>query len=123
MLSIFNWGAGVIVIVASDGTVWVGAETVGEAGKGVRVGKGVKVTTVAVGVIGINVKVGNTVGVTEVGSGIGEAVGVMMIGLPNSLHPRSGAAPVNPVSGLGGMSSPLGAAYCETPLSMAGDVP
>src|SRR4029079_1950567 len=123
MLSIFNWGAGVIVIVASEGTVWVGAATVGDAGKGVRVGKGVKVTTVAVGVIGMKVKVGNTVGVTEVGSGIGEAVGVMMIGLPNSLHPRSGAAPVNPVRGLGGMSSPLGAAYCETPLSMAGEVP
>ena len=80
-------------------------------------------TTVAVGVTGVKVRVGNKVAVIEVGDGIGEAVGVMTIGLPNSLHPRSGAAPIKPVSGLGGTSSPLGAAYCETPLSIAGDVP
>ena len=110
-------------MVANGGAVSVGAGRVGEAGRGVKVGKGVRVTTVAVGVIGVKVRLGNSVGVTEVGSGIGEAVGVIMIGLPNSLHPRSGAAPINPVSGFGGISSPLGAAYCETPLSIVGDVP
>ncbi|HLF73128.1 MAG TPA: hypothetical protein VI524_02190, partial [Anaerolineales bacterium] len=46
---------------------------------------------------------------------------VMMTGLPNSLHPRSGAAPANPVMGLGGTGSPFAATYCVTPLSMAGE--
>src|SRR4026209_1615721 len=67
--------------------------------------------------------VGNgTVGeMADVGEGIGDAVGVSTTGLPHSRQPRSGAAPRNPVIGLGGMSSPFAAINCVTPLSIAGE--
>ena len=114
-------GDGGIRVAVGRGTVGMG--TVGEAGAGVRVGRGVAVTTITVGVIGVNVKVGEGVSVTVVGEGMGEAVGVITIGLPNSLQPRSGAAPINTVSGLDGIGSPLTSIYCATPRSMAGEFP
>src|SRR3989304_3457421 len=74
----------------------------------VMVGTGVRVAagdTVGKGVK-VNVEEGTgEAGVTPGGSvaeGGGAAVGVMNAGLPNSLHPRSGAAPRNPVIGLAG---------------------
>src|SRR5688500_15234187 len=69
----------------------------------------------------ITVGVGTVGEIASVGEGIGDAVGVITIGLPNSRQPKSGAAPIKPVSGLAGMSSPLAAVYCVTPLSTAGD--
>jgi hypothetical protein len=99
----------VIVAVAGAGEVEVEGTIVGEAGGEVTEATGVDVTTVAVGETGVNVNVSVIVGVASVGEGIGEAVGVITIGLPNSLHPRSGAAPMNPDIGFGGMDSPLGA--------------
>src|SRR5688500_20260417 len=69
----------------------------------------------------ITVGVGTVGEIASVGEGIGDAVGVITIGLPNSRQPRSGAVPINPVSGLAGMSSPLAAMYCVTPLSIAGE--
>ena len=108
------------VVAVAGATV---GEGIADGGITVVVGSGVSVMTVAVGVMGVNESVGAIVAVTEVGEGSGEAVGVITIGLPNSRHPRSGAAPIKPVRGLGGTSSPLAAAYWETPLSMAGDVP
>ena len=105
------------VAVATD-TVALGR---GVAGAGVTVGRlvwdgrGVNVAiAVAVGVTGVRLARGVT-------DGIGEAVGVMNMGLPNSLHPKSGAAPVKPVIGVGGMGSPLFAINCVTPLSIAGE--
>jgi len=99
-LSMLGCGVGVMAVVGDGkGKVAEGAGTVGEAGAEVFVGTGVKVTTVAVGETGVNVKVGAMVGAAEVGDGMGEAVGVITIGLPNSLQPRSGAAPVNPMIG------------------------
>ncbi len=86
----------------------VGETTVGDAGS-VKVALGE-----ALGVTGVRLAIGVMDGVTD-------AVGVINSGLPNSRHPRSGAAPVNPVIGLGGISSPLFATYCVTPLSMAGE--
>ncbi len=105
------------------GIVGVGMDIVGEGGAGVIVGRGVAVITVTAGVIGVNVAVGEDVSVATVGEGMGEAVGVNTIGAPNSLHPRSGAAPTKPVSGLGGTGSPLAVIYCATPRSIAGEVP
>ena len=112
MPTILNWGvAGVRVMVGREGaevSVIVGRAGVGVTG--VAVGNGVTVTTVGVGGIDVSVKVIVGRGVTEiakVGEGMGEAVGVIMIGLPYSLHPRSGAAPMYPVMGLAGISSPL----------------
>lgn len=109
--------------VGGAGEVAVGGAVVGEAGSGVTDGTGVNVTTVGVGEIGVKVKVSVMVGVAKVGDGMGEAVGVITIGLPNSLHPRSGAEPINPVMGLGGIGSPLAATYCATPRSIAGELP
>ncbi len=105
------------------GMVGVGMGIVGEGGAGVIVGKGVAVITVTAGVIGVNVAVGEDVSVAIVGEGTAEAVGVTTSGAPNSLHPRSGAAPTNPVSGLVGTGSPLAVIYCATPRSIAGEVP
>ncbi len=120
MLRMAGCGVGVTV---GNGAVTVGMGTVGEGGGAVRLGAGVIVTTVAVGMIGANVKVGEGVSVAMVGDGMGEAVGVITIGLPNSLQPRSGAAPINPVSGCAGTASPPTVMYCATPLSMAGEFP
>src|SRR5215211_1364232 len=127
-LNILNCAdVGVIVIVGSEGTGAVNV-TVGRLGVGVTtvtVGGGATVTTVAVGgiVVNVGVTVGTgTVGETaNVGDGMGEAVGVMTIGLPNSRHPRSGAAPMKPVMAPAGINSPLTAVYCVTPLSIAGE--
>jgi hypothetical protein len=103
-LNIFSGAVvGMGVTVGREGavavTVTVGRLAVGEID--VLVGRGVTVTTVAVGGMTVNVCVitgGGTVGETaSVGEGIGEAVGVITIGLPNSRQPRSGAAPINPV--------------------------
>src|SRR5688572_8695350 len=104
---------GVIVAVGEA------AATVGDATATVLVGAAVTVTGVAVagtvadGTI-VDVRLGADVSVGKnvpVGAGVDEvtgvAVGVEKIGAPNSLHPRSGAAPVNPVIGLGGTGSPL----------------
>src|SRR5688572_13591182 len=70
---------------------------------GDAVGKGVKV----------KVEEGTGVGGVTPGGSVGEggAVGVAVTnaGLPNSLHPRSGAAPRKPVIGRGGTGSPLAA--------------
>lgn len=74
--------------------VTVGGVVVGEPGADVKVGAGVSDSTVVV-----------TVGVSDE---MGVGVGVMNIGDPNSLHPRSGA-PVNPTIGVGGTSSPFAA--------------
>ena len=122
-LSTFNWGVGGIVASEVSVAGAVGVGTVGEAGATVVVGTDVNVSTVSVGGIGVEVSVGASVGVMEVGDGIGDAVGVITMGLPNSLQPRSGAAPMNPVRGEGGTNSPFAAAYCVTPLSIAGEVP
>lgn len=114
MLRIVGCGVGVTATVGGAGEVEVavGTGTVGEGGAAVTVGREVKVGTVAVGETGVTVDVGEGgTGVGSVGEGRGEAVGVITMGLPNSLHPRSGAAPTNPVSGLGGMGSPLTARY------------
>ncbi len=111
-----------------------GAPTVGGTTTTVLVGAAVTVTGVGVAAgtvsdttivevrLGAGVSVGKNV---PVGAGVDEftgvTVGVENIGAPNSLHPRSGAAPVNPVIGLGGTGSPLPATNWMTPLSMAGD--
>lgn len=120
-------GCGVEVTVGDAGAgevdVDVGGIVVGEGGGGVTDGTDVSVTTVAVGETGVKDGTRVMVGVADVGDGIGEVVGVIMIGLPNSLHPRSGAAPINPVIGLGGMASPLVAISCATPRSIAGELP
>ena len=119
--------ATVAVLVAVTGIV-VGGATVE-----VIVSEAVGMTGVTVGVAGVAeagrvvviVGVGVTVTGVKVGKGVreetGVTVGVMNIGAPNSLQPKSGAAPVNPVIGLGGMGSPLMATYCMMPLSIAGD--
>ena len=90
----------VTVIVGREGTVAVDVK-VGRFGVGVTcvlVGSGVNVTTVAVGGMGVKVSVsaaGGAVGeMASVGEGIGDAVGVITIGLPNSRQPRSGALPI-----------------------------
>lgn len=129
-LNTFNGAVvGVMVMVGSAGTVIVGI-AVGRFGVGggcVVVGSGVRVTTVTVGGTVVNVCV--TVGMglvgemASVGEAIGDAVGVSTIGLPNSRHPKSGAAPIKPVRGTAGISSPFTAVYCVTPLSIAGDDP
>jgi hypothetical protein len=116
-------GVEVIVAVAGAGEVEVGGTIVGEGGGDVTEGNGVAVTTVAVGETGVNVNVSVMVAVAKVGEGMGEAVGVITIGLPNSLHPRSGAEPMNPTMGFGGMGSPLAAINCATPRSIAGELP
>ena len=72
----------------------------------------------------VNVAIGDAVGVAltrGVTDGVIDAVGVIKSGLPNSLHPRSGAMPAKPVRGVGGISSPFFATYCVTPLSIAGE--
>jgi len=104
ILRMAGCGVGEIVIVGGDGEVevaviTVATGTVADGVGGVLVGGGVRVTTVAVGEIGVDVNVAEGVSVAEVGDGIGEAVGVITTGLPNSLQPRSGAAPMNPVMG------------------------
>ena len=94
--------AAVIVLVTVGGavvgdagaTVFVGG-TVGEMGVGVTVG----VMGVAEGgIVGVIVSVGVIVTGVSVGRGVSELMGVgegvMKIGAPNSLHPKSGAAPV-----------------------------
>ena len=126
-------GVDAIVALGSTGTVAVGRTavggtavgggTVGEGGNEVIVGKGVVVITMIVGGAGVNVNVADGTGVGNVGEGKGEAVGVMMMGLPNSLQPRSGAAPIKPASGLRGTGSPLTVTYWGTPLSIAGELP
>jgi hypothetical protein len=90
----------VTVIVGRDGTVAVEVK-VGRFAVGVTcvlVGSGVNVTIVAVGRMGVKVHVGVARGavgdIASVGEGIGEAVGVITIGLPNSRQPRSGALPM-----------------------------
>ena len=85
--------------------VIVGGGVVGDAGAAVFVA-GIVGEGVAVGVSGVaeagmvGVKVNVRVGVTgvSVGIGVSELIGVgdgvIKIGAPNSLHPKSGAAPV-----------------------------
>ena len=116
------------VAVLAEVEVEVGGAEVAVAVAGGTVGEtGVEVCVAGSGVAEagavVPVAVGDTcVGVTgSVGEGMVVGVGVMKIELPNSLHPRSGDAPVNPVIGLGGIGSPLLAVYCVTPLSMAGE--
>ena len=94
--------------------VMVGTEV--EVADGDAVGKGVKVN-VAEGTGEAGITPGGSV--TE---GRGVTVGVMIAGLPNSLHPRSGAVPRNPIIGLSGTASPFVAIYWGTPLSMAGEL-
>ena len=93
-------GTLVAVIVAVGGTV------VGEAGAAVSVGgtvgdPGVTVGVMGVaeeGIVGVMVNVGIRATGVSVGRGVSELMGVgdgvMNIGAPNSLHPKSGAAPV-----------------------------
>ena len=106
---------------------------VGEAGVtrvGVIVETGVRVRVAGSDAVGNGVKVNveegtGEAGVTPGGSvivGKGVGVAVTKAGLPYSLHPRSGAAPRNPVSGYNGTGSPLAAIYCVTPLSIAGEL-
>ena len=120
-------GANVAVVVT------VGGAVVGDAITAVLVGGTVGEPGVTVGVSGVAeagmvaviVSVGVTVTGVNVGRGVSELTGVgegvIKIGAPNSLHPRSGAAPVYPVIGCGGIGSPLTATYWMTPLSMAGE--
>jgi hypothetical protein len=68
-------GVGVIGVLG----VLVTVTGVGEPGTDVRVGMGVNVSTVAEG--------------RGVSDEMGVGVGVINIGAPNSLHPKSGAAP------------------------------
>ena len=93
-------GTAVIVMVA------VGGAVVGDAGATVFVGKtvgelGVTLGVMGVaegGIVGVMVSVGVIVTGVSVGRGVSELMGVgdgvMNIGAPNSLHPKSGAAPV-----------------------------
>ena len=87
-------------------TVLVGA-AVTVTGVAVKAGRVADATIVDVR-LGAGVSVGKNV---PVGAGVDEVTGVAVsvekIGAPNSLHPRSGAAPVYPVIGLGGTGSPL----------------
>ena len=120
-------GANVAVVAA------VGGAVVGDAITAVLVGGTVGEPGVTVGVTGVaeagmvGVMVRVNVGVTGVivGRGVSELIGVgdgvINMGAPNSLHPRSGAAPVYPVIGCGGISSPFVAKNCVMPLSMAGE--
>ena len=92
-------------------TVAVGA--IVDASVGVTVGApGVKVAVGGVGDTGVNVNTAVSVTGVKVGKGVKEAtgvsVGVMKIGAPYSRHPRSGAAPTNPVIGKGGIGSLFG---------------
>jgi hypothetical protein len=96
-------GAGVNVLVEVGASVGVDG-TVGVNAGVAEAGTGVGDASVGVGETGVDVMVG-------VGEDSGVGVGVMNTGLPNSLHPRSGAAPVNPVSGLDGTGSPFAATY------------
>ena len=79
------------VAVSVDGTVGETGVTVGVRGVPVA-GRVAVIVSVGVEVIGV-----------KVGSGVREeikvAVGVKNIGAPNSLQPKSGAAPVYPVIG------------------------
>src|SRR5512134_212405 len=108
------------VAVGDDATV-VGVSD-GIAGVGVS---GVAVKVSGVGDAAVDVIAGEGEGVigVSVGNGVSEEidVGIVNIGAPTSLQPRSGAAPTYPVIGLGGINSPLVAVYCVTPLSMAGE--
>lgn len=132
---------GVMVCIVTDGGVAVllgvavvVAAAVGETGVDVAggdVGDGccvdVDVTGGGVAETDVAVAVDNDVGdpsvavVKGVFVGTADGVGVIKIGLPNSRHPRSGAAPANPVIGEGGIGSPFDATYCATPRSMAGE--
>lgn len=102
-------------------------DRVGDAVAAMVVDVGVLVAITVVGEATMAVVVGNGVSVTGVMVGIGVAeeirvdTGVVNIGAPTSLQPRSGAAPANTAIGLGGTNSPLLAVYCVTPLSMAGE--
>jgi hypothetical protein len=89
---------------------------VGEAGgTGVDVNVEIGVTVIVGDAVGEGVKVNVAEGIGEagatpggsVGEGGGAGVAVTNAGLPNSLHPRSGATPIKPVSGMGGTASPL----------------
>ena len=123
MLNRVTWTVGVTVIVGSAVEVGVEVGRTAVGGTVVLVGTEVKVTTVAVGDTGVGLDKTGVADTGSVGEGMGEAVGVITIGLPNSLQPRSGAAPVNPAIGAGGIGSPLAAINWVIPLSMAGDVP
>lgn len=129
MSSMVSWGVAVMtgtVEVIVGRSVDVAVSEAGGTSVDVIVGTGVRVAD-EVGK-GVNVKVAEgtgEAGITPGGSvaeGGGAGVGVMNAGLPNSLHPRSGAAPRNPVIGLNGIGSPFVAVYCEIPLSMAGEL-
>jgi len=119
--------AGMVEVTVGGASVNVAAGEAGVTGVDVIVETGVRVgdaDTVGKGVK-VNVEEGTGEGgITPGGSvteGRGVGVGVINAGLPYSLHPRSGATPINPVIGLSGTGSPLAARYCETPLSMAGE--
>ena len=119
-LGVTPWTVSVITVAVR---VAVGGLVVGDAIATVFVGGTVGETGVTVGVIGVRVAggvavlIGVMVGVigVKVGKGVKDAirvaVGVKNIGAPNSLQPRSGAAPVYPVIGWGGIGSPSLATY------------
>jgi len=113
-------------VLVAEGAITVGEATVAEGCAVGELGVTVGVRGVAeAAMVGVMVNVGVKVTGVKVGKGVSEligvGVGVMNIGAPNSLHPKSGAAPVKPVIGFGGIGSPLTATYCVTPLSIAGD--
>lgn len=98
-----------------------GEELVGGMGVVISVGIAVSVTSPGVAVTTNAVHIGRPVrecGVTLASSvivGTKVGVAVMKAGLPYSRQHRSGAAPVNPVSGLTGAGSQLAVIYCVTP--------
>jgi len=99
------------MLVAVGEAVSVGVAEAGIVG-GVGV-SGVEVAGTGVSEPAVDVRVGRGVSdsAVVVGRGVNEEMGVGVdvgnIGAPNSLHPRSGAMPVNPAIGVGGTSSPL----------------
>src|SRR5262245_51304238 len=121
-IGLMDWIASVAVgVIVTD--------AVGEAGAAVTVAEGTTVVGAAVVVVvtgvgdaGVAVTVGDGVNVTGVnvaGGVIDEinvATGVIKIGAPTSLQPRSGAVPAKTI-GLGGTASPLLVTNWATPLS------
>ena len=109
-------GGGTVVAVKVAGTVVAVAD-----GAGVT---GVTVGGVVVGEIGVVVDAGLGVSAVVVPRGMEEEMGVgegvIKIGEPSSLQPRSGA-PIKPVIGEGGTASPLFAINWAIPLSIAGE--
>jgi len=106
------------VAVGDAATVGAGCVALGNAVGGIDVAVAGLVADGDIGDTGnVNVAIADAVGVigvklaTGVIDGVMDAVGVMNSGLPNSRHPRSGAAPVNPVMGVGGINSPSFAVY------------